>query len=237
MHDLKNNEDLSLVCIPIIYENKVISIINIYDEIGKINKNDVNILKSLLDKASPSINNSIEHNIIMIKNITDNLTGIYTKQYFVDILRKEIRNFQKFMSIIMVDIDYFKIYNDKNGHLAGDYLLKEIASLFEKNLRNRDIVARYGGEEFIILLPETDNSSALQICERLRNSVENYDFKFKENQPERKLTISLGLITTLSKDLESNELINEADKNLYKSKKFGRNKTTHSTIINKNLHI
>ena len=137
----------------------------------------------------------------------------------------------------MLDIDYFKNYNDKNGHQAGDYLLKEISLIFKNSLRNKDVVARYGGEEFIILLPEADSNNALQISERLRKSVENYNFRFKENQPDNKVTISLGLTTIITKCIDTNDIIKEADKNLYKSKKSGRNKITSSIIIDKNLHV
>jgi len=86
-------------------------------------------------------------------------------------------------------------------------------------------------------LPEADSNNALQISERLRKSVENYNFRFKENQPDNKVTISLGLTTIITKCIDTNDIIKEADKNLYKSKKSGRNKITSSIIIDKNLHV
>ena len=237
LHDLKNDIDLSLLCIPIIYENKIIAFVNIYDDLEKIDKENSRLLNYFLNKASPAIFNSIEHDITKIKSNTDSLTNLYNRRYFNEILDEEAKNFNKFLSLIMLDIDYFKNYNDKNGHQAGDYLLKEISLIFKNSLRNKDVVARYGGEEFIILLPEADSNNALQISERLRKSVENYNFRFKENQPDNKVTISLGLTTIITKCIDTNDIIKEADKNLYKSKKSGRNKITSSIIIDKNLHV
>ena len=167
----------------------------------------------------------------------DPLTGVYNRRFFMQKLITQLNTFEKFLSIIMIDIDFFKNYNDRNGHQAGDYLLTEIVNVIKDNLREYDTIGRYGGEEFILILPEVDNLKALEICERLRKAIENYNFKFRDSQPENKITVSAGLTTTVTRDLNYEELIKEADNNLYKSKKSGRNKVTNSLILNKNLHI
>src|SRR3989338_4645712 len=235
VHYIKNEHDLALISIPVLLENKIISILNIYDELKNINKKSVELLNYFLNKASPAICNSISHNKIKIKSYKDDLTSLYKRDYFFERLMYEITNMNKYISIMMVDIDYFKNYNDKNGHQLGDYLLKEISLLFKSNLRDKYLTCRYGGEEFIIALPETDSASALIIAERLRMNIENHNFKLKENQPEKKVTISIGLVTTITKEIDISDIVNEADTNLYKSKRSGRNKITHSIIINKNL--
>src|SRR3989339_684544 len=237
LFDLKNDSEESLLVIPIINDNKIITYVDIYDQPENIHKKDVKLINYFLSKINYAIINSLEYTQVKDKSITDSLTGLYNRNYFIEKLRYESRNFKKYLSIIMTDIDYFKNYNDKNGHKAGDYLLKELAVLLKNNFRTNDIIGRYGGEEFIIILPETDNETGLQVCERLRKSVESYNFKFKENQPNNAVTISIGLMTTVSKEIEVEDLIKEADNNLYKSKTNGRNRATNSIIISKNLSV
>ncbi|MBI5391515.1 GGDEF domain-containing protein, partial [Candidatus Woesearchaeota archaeon] len=129
------------------------------------------------------------------------------------------------------DIDFFKVYNDTNGHLAGDALLKELAELIQAKLRPSDIIGRYGGEEFIVILPEINSHEAEEVAERLRKAVEEHNFKYQECQPNKKVTVSIGLTTIHTKEMRREEILKETDKNLYASKKAGRNKVTSSVIL------
>ena len=122
----------------------------------------------------------------------------------------------------MLDIDHFKEYNDTNGHLAGDYVIKTVADILKDNIRNKDLVARYGGEEFIIaILNPIVQQEAIIVAKRIKNKIKEYDFKSEEEQPGGKLTISIG-ISSLSSDKKLKMLIAEADNQLYNSKSKGR---------------
>jgi diguanylate cyclase (GGDEF)-like protein len=169
-------------------------------------------------------------------SITDDLTGLYNRRYFNQRFEREVQRAKRYrrpLSILMVDIDYFKNYNDINGHLLGDDVLKKVAYLIESNLRKADIVARYGGEEFVILLPEIDKPHADQVAEKLRRTVELRHFPKEQYQPNKNLTISLGLATLPDDSTNSRELIEFADRALYRAKDEGRNRVVayHSSMI------
>lgn len=158
----------------------------------------------------------------------DDLTGISNKKHFNEILEKQwkLSKLKKEnVSIIMIDIDFFKLFNDYYGHVKGDFVLKEVAKALK--LREDDIVARYGGEEFIALFNGLKHDSVMEIAERTRESIELLNIENYKVKNNRKLTISLGVATTNKLDtIKPIDLIKKADKNLYISKKTGRNKVT-----------
>ena len=124
----------------------------------------------------------------------------------------------------MIDIDNFKNYNDTNGHLAGDDLLKWIAEIFTGTVRRTDYVTRYGGEEFAIILPETPLENSQPVAEKIRKAIEKEVFDNQEAQPGGNLTISLGVSEHNKEFNLPNEFIQSAEKALYKAKETGRNK-------------
>jgi len=124
----------------------------------------------------------------------------------------------------MADIDYFKHYNDTNGHSAGDYALKKIAEIMRKNVKGSDIVARYGGEEFILVFPETTKENALSICDAIRQHIKDFRFNNEESQPNGDLTISMGVASYPEDGHTTQELVKKADAALYKAKDLGRNR-------------
>ena len=121
----------------------------------------------------------------------------------------------------MVDIDFFKTYNDKYGHLTGDQILREIAGIIKDNIREIDIIGRYGGEEFCVVLPDTDNGGAGYVAERIRSAVEEATIKAYDTTV--KATVSLGIAVYPQDGKEMTELIDKADWALYRAKKQGRN--------------
>ena len=128
------------------------------------------------------------------------------------------------LGLFIFDIDHFKIYNDTNGHLAGDELLKSISKLIRNSLRPGDLAARYGGEEFVIAMPGASQDVAFQVANRLRETIEHNAFAHAHHQPSGKLTISGG-VASYSDDAKSvTELISHADQALYQAKASGRNK-------------
>lgn len=158
--------------------------------------------------------------------VTDGLTGLYNHRHFKEQLRQEIdraKRHQHNLSLLMMDIDYFKFYNDNHGHPAGDDVLRNIAELILKNLRQIDVAARYGGEEFAVILPETNNKSAIIVAEKIRSIVEETKFPKEENQPNGSLTLSIGIATFPGDSSGGIELVDTADRRLYKAKQKGRN--------------
>ncbi|MCT8978567.1 HD-GYP domain-containing protein [Clostridium sp. CX1] len=165
----------------------------------------------------------------------DGLTEVYNHRFFQDALKSVIEKAKesKFsVSLILLDIDYFKHYNDLNGHQKGDDVLRQIGYILNNNVRKGDIVARYGGEEFVIILSNTDEKTSITVAERIRAEVERWEFEGEKNQPNGKITISVGVSTFPSKAKNEVELINSADDALYRAKFFNKNRveTYHSVL-------
>jgi diguanylate cyclase (GGDEF)-like protein len=159
--------------------------------------------------------------------ITDPLTGIYNYRYFINQLIRELNRAQRYkipLSVAMIDIDYFKVYNDNFGHLAGDYVLRKVARILSENTRISDIVARYGGEEFTVILPEATKDEAFKLADKLRRLVENYEFPNQERMPNGNVTISIGVASYPEDGNLPEQIIDRADIALYKAKNSGRNK-------------
>jgi diguanylate cyclase (GGDEF)-like protein/PAS domain S-box-containing protein len=158
---------------------------------------------------------------------TDDLTDIYNHRFFIEQLTLEVERQKRYatpLSLLMIDIDYFKNYNDTNGHLAGDQVLKAIAILIQRGVRQSDIIARYGGEEFSAILINTGREKALEIAERVRRNVSDTRFPNESAQPNKDLTVSVGVATFSSSISTLTDLIREADHALYRAKKGGRNR-------------
>lgn len=158
----------------------------------------------------------------------DALTGLYNRGKFDEILKDELIRAQRYkrsISLLMLDIDFFKKVNDTYGHQAGDEVLKNIAYIISSAIRNSDYAARYGGEEFTVILPETNLTRAIELAERIRVTIEQKKFKISENDTIQ-LTISIG-IGSCSKEISPELLIKSADSALYKAKENGRNRVEY----------
>ena len=131
--------------------------------------------------------------------------------------------YQRPLSVIMLDLDHFKKFNDTHGHLLGDRVLRMAAQVLDENIRKADILARYGGEEFVIILPEIDKAHGRQVAEKLRRAIESATFPKAENQPFGCLTASVGLASFPEDALDGSALLALADQALYEAKARGRN--------------
>lgn len=164
------------------------------------------------------------HEEIYRLTTVDGLTQIYNKRYFSEALNREISRalrYHRALSLVMFDLDHFKQVNDTKGHLAGDSVLKTLASTVKSKIRTEDIFARYGGEEFAIILPEIDGHNAHQFAEKIRRIVEATEFRFEGTRID--VTISMGVATLDPDEAEASSLIKHADERLYEAKNAGRN--------------
>ena len=159
-------------------------------------------------------------------SFTDGLTGLYNHRYlemYLGEAKGESQQDSQPLSLIMLDLDHFKRYNDTYGHPAGDIILRELGQLLRRNTRRGDLVARYGGEEFIIVLPTTGKAQALSQAERVRKEVEDHSFRV-DGGPRTKVTISAGVASFSEDDLDGESLVEKADRALYQAKREGRNR-------------
>lgn len=157
----------------------------------------------------------------------DELTDLFNYRYFNQTLEKEIQRRERYkrpLTLMMLDLDNFKSTNDTFGHLVGDLVLKQAASLIKKNTRGCDLVARYGGDEFSVILPETTEEEALIVAKRIREAIDEYDFKTLEGKSISDLSVTIGLSSLPDKSKDKKELIDTADSALYKGKTTGKNR-------------
>lgn len=226
---LKSEE---LVLIPLKAKNKINGIIVADNFITRepITKDDIRMLTMLANQAGLAIENSQLYEKTVLLAHLDSLTELWNHGYFQYLLNTELEKstaMQMPLSLLMLDIDYFKVYNDALGHQAGDIILKDLALLLKEQSRKMDLVCRYGGEEFAIILPQTDKKEALLIAERLRMDIERHTFIHQEILPSKKLTVSLGIASFPEDGVLPAELITASDKFLYQAKNKGRNKTCY----------
>ena len=223
-----NGEEL--VIVPLKSKERVNGLIIADNFVTKkpITKDDLRMLIMLGNQAGLAIENSQLYEKTVIRAHSDYLTELWNHGYFQMILQKELEKTKATklpLSLIMLDIDDFKIYNDQLGHQAGDTALKEMASLLKNQSRKMDHVCRYGGEEFTIILPQTDKKEGFMIAERLRMDIDKHGFFSEEILPNKKLTASLGLSTFPEDGLTASQLIAASDKSLYLAKSKGKNTT------------
>jgi len=164
----------------------------------------------------------------------DGLTGISNRRCFDRTLAKEwgrARRYRRDLSLIMIDVDHFKLYNDSYGHQQGDICLQSVASTIDATVsRNGDQVARYGGEEFVVVLPETDIKGAMQVAEQIRAAIENLQMEHSSSLNNNHVTVSLGCASIQpTHDIDADILIKQADTALYRAKEKGRNRAEHTT--------
>jgi two-component system cell cycle response regulator len=167
---------------------------------------------------------SAYHEEIYRLTTIDGLTQVYNRRYFLESLDREMGRAQRYLrdlSLILFDIDHFKAVNDTYGHLAGDYVLKQLAMEIKRRIRREDILARYGGEEFAIILPELDNTSAMHFGEKIRRIASEANFRFDET--DIPVTVSVGVTTLEPAVRDSASFIKRVDEKLYRAKSDGRN--------------
>ena len=155
-------------------------------------------------------------------SITDELTGLYNRRYLISKLSEELeraKRYSKFLTIMILDLNNFKQFNDNNGHVRGDILLKNVTVLLKDSIRKPDFIARYGGDEFVIVMPETDKNMAHNLTERLKIKLEQYNLKNLGDVTKKKISFSAGIAEFPDEANNIDELIKKADIELYSSKR------------------
>jgi diguanylate cyclase (GGDEF)-like protein len=173
--------------------------------------------------SAQAIENTMLYKSTEYLSITDGLTGLYNHRHFQEQLEVEVKRGQRYdlnLSLIMIDLDHFKEFNDSYGHLEGDTLLRKIAQILKSSLRETDFVARYGGEEFAVILPETNKEGASIAAERVRRALSEQTF----GEVGAKMTVSLGVASYPDDACLRADLIRKADEALYRAKREGRNR-------------
>ncbi|WP_418791033.1 diguanylate cyclase [Phosphitispora sp. TUW77] len=218
----------SLLIIPLAMDNKLIGVIAIgKKEPNAFGQKQVQILSSLGGQAAVAMANAVLYKKIEKLAITDGLTKVYNHRYFYKRMEEENERYRRYgtvFSFIMLDLDYFKQFNDKYGHRAGDHALYTVAQVIKKSTRMLDVVSRYGGEEFAVILPETDAANARVVAERILNAIRDNYFSVSDDHPPVHVTVSIGVATCPQDAETTNDLIELADKALYYSKETGKNK-------------
>ncbi|ESP62875.1 hypothetical protein SMITH_77 [Smithella sp. ME-1] len=212
----------SILCTPIMSKGKISGILYMENNLSEnaFTPERLGILRSFSVQAAISIENARLFELAT----TDGLTKLYVHRYFQLLLDQEIKRsirYNKQFSIIMMDIDNFKNFNDTYGHQLGDKVLRDVASTVKKTLRAEDITARYGGEEFVVILPETNDRQAMTVAEKIRANVADLEIPYESKKLH--VTISLGVSTFPESADEKETLIHAADDALYVSKHRGKN--------------
>ncbi len=212
---------------PLVFRDELLGVIAFDAEtVREFSRKEKRLFETIASQVALAIYNAQLYARIEHLAITDGLTGLYNQRYFRDRLAEELdrskRN-QGFISLMMLDIDYFKNYNDVQGHLQGDQLLVDFASIIKSNVRKYDIVCRYGGEEFAVILPDCTQDEAAYTAERIRSACEDHEFFGREQQPAGRVTVSIG-VSFYPKASTGQDLILFADRALYKAKHRKRNK-------------
>jgi diguanylate cyclase (GGDEF)-like protein len=223
----------SFISYPIKIGGRKVGVLNVTDKSGGGTYDEVDL--SLLEIIGPQVALALERaewqeraTEFQLMSITDSLTALPNRRYLEERLAEELNRSKRYdypMSFLMIDIDDFKVYNDKNGHQAGDVALQITAHCLKGALRAADVASRYGGEEFCILLPQTGMVEAGAIADRIRQRVSTTEFPHGKAQPLGHVTISVG-VSTFTKNIDTPEnIIAAADRALYQAKSMGKDRT------------
>jgi diguanylate cyclase (GGDEF)-like protein len=217
---------------PIIIHNKFFGFLSVIQaKDSECTEREINIFKQFISQSTFVLENAFLHEMANALANRDELTGSYNRRFFQERIEEEIKRsgrLESCFSVIILDIDHFKSYNDSHGHLQGDVLLKEIVKVMKERLRSTDVVCRFGGDEFVILLTDTDKAFAVTIGNQIRAMIELNPFFTLDEVSQKKITLSMGVAQYPQDGFTSIDLIRKADKALYMAKARGRDQVVSS---------
>jgi diguanylate cyclase (GGDEF)-like protein len=218
----------SELAVPLMNKDEVVGVLNLESSaLGAFPEEDRRVAEIVAAQIAQLLTRSLLYERMATMAITDGLTGLFNHRHFFERLESEFKRSVRYaypLSLIMVDIDFFKEFNDAGGHLAGDVALKKIAELITESVRETDVVSRYGGEEFAVILPLCHESTAEEVAQRIRATIEQAGLRGREDAPP--LTVSIGISTAPQNATTHEELVRRADDAMYASKHQGRNRCT-----------
>lgn len=234
---LPNCSDLKILAslkpsliVPLVHKSHLTGILFFAERIaltddGEYSENEIEQILILSSLAAIAITNAT----LVERSATDMMTHLKLKYYFFNILTDKIEQAKegaKNLSVIMFDIDFFKRFNDTYGHACGDYVLQTVAKIIESGIRGKDMAARYGGEEFTVLLNDTSKTDAMTVAERIRTKIEQFDFCYENQHVQVTISVGVSEYDAERNPVSPKELVEQADKALYISKRNGRNQVT-----------
>ncbi len=222
------NHAKSILCVPIINKRRTIGVVEMVDKVSgePFEEKDLDLLVKLVDQAAIAIERTQLYQKMSDLAITDDLTKLFNFRHLDQTLDLEIRRCQRYgsqVSLIFLDMDYFKLVNDRHGHLMGSKVLVEVAQILTNSLRDIDIIARYGGDEFVVVLPETNVDTTYRISQRLQQAIREHDFLNDEGL-KIKLSASFGISGYPVHAKNKKDLILLADQAMYQAKYGGRDR-------------
>ncbi len=225
---LVDPETRSVLCVPIRSGKKIYGILHMASRYqNAFDEEDATLANAIGEQIGMAVESAQLFEEISRLAITDELTGLYNIRHLKRVLGEEVKRsirYSRPLSFIMLDIDWFKIYNDQHGHPRGDEVLRILSGLLQQNTRDVDTVFRYGGEEFSVIIPEVGKQEAHAMAERIRRVIQEHVFPYEDDQPGGNLTVSMGVANLPDDAEEGDDLVEKADEALYRAKQTGRNR-------------
>ncbi|HEU5022266.1 MAG TPA: diguanylate cyclase, partial [Bryobacteraceae bacterium] len=223
------------MCVPMMAQGETLGILYLDSNCSRngnssvprpLSERETRMVRTLAEHLAQAVANLKLRESLRMQSIRDPLTDVYNRRYMEESLDRELRRasrYQQPVSVLMIDVDHFKKFNDAFGHEAGDVLLQGLGRLFRAQLRAADIACRYGGEEFTLILPEADLSAAVERAEELCKLVNSREFQYR-GAPLPNSSVSIGVACSTEHSTTREQLLQAADGALYRAKKEGRNR-------------
>ena len=223
----------AFLCVPLqIKRGPVIGVLNAHKpEPQAFTRADIDQFQAVANQVAVALENAQLYQRTKELSSRDELTGLFNRRHFFESLETEVqraRRYRRAFTVLMLDLDQFKHYNDTHGHLFGDQVLRQGGEILLANTRRADVVARFGGEEFVILLPEIDREAGARVAEKIRVKISEHPFHGRERQPGGQLTVTIGVATYPVDSDNGLELVDAADRALYVGKRQGGNRVVIS---------
>jgi diguanylate cyclase (GGDEF)-like protein len=223
-HSLSGDVSRVIISAPLVAKKSMFGLlVAIHRDGGMYGPQDIRLLTLLANQTAIALENTVLYQQLEKEAVTDGLTGVFNYRHLISSLDNEIkraRRFKQVFTFVMLDVDNLKVHNDRNGHISGSQVLKEIASIIKKSCREIDLVSKYGGDEFAILLPQTRLPGASKVTQRILEGVRLHHF---EGTRAETITCSAGVSAFPRDGQTTREIIDAADKALYQAKRSGKN--------------